>query len=87
MARFKVKTWIVRELLELGKAPYPEYLFLDGEEVPDDAVVEREKKSKQRHRMYCSKSTMRCATFHSDGICPSVRDCEGCEEDKKLKKL
>lgn len=35
------------------------------------------------HRKYCTKSNMRCAVFHVDGICPDVRDCEACKEETK----
>lgn len=39
------------------------------------------KKGKPKHRMYCVQSLMRCAVIHTDGICPDVRDCEGCKAE------
>lgn len=38
---------------------------------------------KLKHRMYCAKSGMACAVFHEDGICPDVRDCEGCAAERQ----
>lgn len=35
--------------------------------------------NKPQHRRYCSKSGMRCAVNHPDGICPDIRDCEACK--------
>ena len=47
--------------------------------------MEQEKQPKLKHKMYCSKSDMRCAVYHTDGICPDVRDCEACKSENQRK--
>ena len=34
-----------------------------------------------KHRKYCAKSGLACLVYHSNGICPDVRDCEACALD------
>lgn len=46
-------------------------------------MEEKTKDIKPEHKMYCTKSNMRCAVFHTDGICPDVRDCEACKVENK----
>ena len=41
------------------------------------------KQPKLKHEMYCSRSNMRCAVYHLDGICPDVRDCAACKAEKE----
>lgn len=34
------------------------------------------------HSKYCGKNGMVCLVYHTDGICPDVRDCEACKAEK-----
>ena len=52
------------------------------EQIHDKWREELKGKAAAEHRRYCRKSGLACLVYHIDGICPDVRDCEACKEEK-----
>ncbi len=52
--------------------------------IPSPSVCEVAKGAKVAHRRFCGKSGFNCAVYHLDGICPDVRDCEGCKAELSI---